>query len=469
MFDATGLVTYVGPSLERVLGHPLSAMEGHDVYELVHPDDRVGCQAAVQALLARSGSTVRIQYRARHGDGTWRWMEGIGTNLLDEPAIGGVIVNARDVTTWRTAKDRLAASEARFALAVDGARDGIWDWQVASGRLLLSPRLCEMLGFDSTNAPDAAGHFFARVHPDDDAQIRAGWQEHLASDATHYEAEYCYRMPDGSHRWYLARARTVRDAGGLPVRLVGSLSDVTARKLAEDAARQRQAELAHVLRVGAMNEMAASIAHQLNQPLAAIVSYARGCARRLSREAAAPEMLEALDRIAAEALRAGEVVHSMRRAVRKEPPCETTFDIVALASEAVQLVCSEATERGIGVRLECADGIGPLRGDRVQLQQVVLNLLHNAVEAIVERPGAIAVRIAPADEGVRVSISDSGPGVPPEVIDQMFTPFFSTKDGGLGMGLAISRTIVEAHGGRLWMEAPTGGTTFAFTLPVRCG
>jgi signal transduction histidine kinase len=135
----------------------------------------------------------------------------------------------------------------------------------------------------------------------------------------------------------------------------------------------------------------------------------------------------------------------------------------------VQLVRPEATERGIGVRLECADGIGPLRGDRVQLQQVVLNLLHNAVEAIVERPGAIAVRIAPDHEGVRVSISDSGAGVPPEVIDRIFTPFFSTKDSGLGMGLSISRTIVEAHGGRLWMESSTGGTTFSFTLPVRRG
>jgi signal transduction histidine kinase len=217
-----------------------------------------------------------------------------------------------------------------------------------------------------------------------------------------------------------------------------------------------------------MNEMAASIAHELNQPLAAIVNYARGCARRLDAGSPAPDVLEALDRIAHEALRAGEVVRSLKRVVRKEPPREAAFDLVAVVHESVQLVRSEATERGIGVRVDAADGIGTVRGDRVQLQQVVLNLLRNAIEAITHTPGLIEVRIAPFGAEVRLSVSDSGTGVPPDLLERVFAPFFSTKATGLGMGLSISRTIVEAHGGRLWVEAnPGAGATFSFTLPAR--
>ena len=468
VFDAAGVITYTGPSIERVLGHPPSVMEQHDVLDLVHPDDQALCRGAVRTLLSDFGNTIRIQYRVRHGDGTWRWMEGIGTNLLDEPGIGGVIVNARDVTDWRAAENHLAESEARFALAVDGAKDGVWDWQAAQGELFISPRMREMLALGLDDTAAALQRFLDNVHPDDYAQVRTSWQAHLQGDASHYEAEYRYRMPDGAYRWFLARARTVRDLSGIPTRLVGSLTDTTARKAAEDEARQRQAELAHVLRVGAMNEMAASIAHELNQPLAAIVNYARGCARRLSQTTVAPDLLEVLDRIAAEALRAGEVVRSLKRVVRKEPPRESRLDLVALARDAVHLVRSEATAHGIGVRMEIADGVGAVHGDGVQIQQVVLNLLRNAIEAIARRPGLVEVHIAPAGDGVRLSVTDSGTGVPTELLDRIFAPFFSTKASGLGMGLSISRTIVEAHGGRLWADAtPDAGATFSFTLPAR--
>ncbi|HSQ00389.1 MAG TPA: PAS domain S-box protein [Candidatus Dormibacteraeota bacterium] len=468
VFDAQRLITYVGPSLERILGHPPSALQDHDLYDLIHPDDLDVCRAAVDRLLSAFGTTVRIQYRVRHADGAWRWMEGIGANLLDEPAIAGVVVNARDVTAWRAAEDQLSESEARFALAIDGAKDGIWDLQLASGEFFVSPRMREMLGAGPDDAISVPQLFAERIHPDDYSRLEDGWRAHLDGSATHYEAEYRYRLPDGTYRWLLARARTVRDAAGAPQRMVGSLTDTTARKAAEEDARQRQAELAHVLRVAAMNEMAASIAHELNQPLAAIVNYARGCALRLGPSDAAAEVLEALERIAAEALRASEVVHSLKRVIRKEPPREAAIDLAALAHEAVQLVHTEATDRGIGMRFDAARGLRPVWGDRTQLQQVVLNLLRNAIEAIAQLPGLVELRIAPLGEGLRLSVSDSGAGVPPRLLEHIFMPFFTTKSSGLGMGLSISRTIVEAHGGRLWAEAnPSGGATFSFTLPLR--
>ena len=468
VFNGERRITYASPSLERILGHPPSVMEGHDLYELLHPDDVALCRSAVETLLSDFGTTVRIQYRVAHADGAWRWMEGIGTNLLDEPAIGGVVVNARDVTAWRAAEDQLSASEARFALAVDGAKDGIWDWHLASGEFFVSPRMREMLAAGPDDPLSVPVLFSDRIHPDDYALLEDSWRSHLEGAATHYEAEYRYRLGDGSYRWLLARARTVRDASGAPQRMVGSLTDTTARKAAEENARQRQAELAHVLRVAAMNEMAASIAHELNQPLAAIVNYARGCALRLGTNDALPEVLDALERIAAEALRAGEVVHSLKRVVRKEPPRESLVDLGALAQEAVQLVRSEATDRGIAIRFEAPRGLRTAWGDPIQLQQVVLNLLRNAIEAIARRPGFVDLRVGRLGDLLRLSVADSGVGVPPALLENIFTPFFTTKPNGLGMGLSISRTIIEAHGGRLWAEAnPGGGATFSFTLPVR--
>ncbi|MEO8605665.1 MAG: PAS domain S-box protein, partial [bacterium] len=333
--SADAQVIYVGPSLQRVLGFLPEAWEGQSIFCFVHADDHARCRNGL-AQIAAPGSTVRIQYRLQHADGTWRWMEGIGRNLEHEPAIGGIIVNARDVTEQRRAEDLLRASEQRFALAVDGAKDGIWDWDLVAGDFFLSPRMHEILGLAADEAPSVLDLFAEHIHRADYDRVQDGWQAHLQSAATHYEVEYRYRDADGAYRWLLARARTVRDAGGTPQRLIGSLTDITARKRAEDAARQRQAELAHVLRVSAMDEMAAGIAHELNQPLAAIVNYARGCVRRLSD--GPRDVLEALDRIAGEALRAGEIIRGLKRVVRKEPPHESAVDLAAVARDAVQMV-----------------------------------------------------------------------------------------------------------------------------------
>jgi len=460
-------VLFTGPSIERVLGHRPEQWHGRNIDDLVHDDDRAPCHVALAALWQAPGTTVRIQYRLRHADGSWRWMEGIGCNLLHEPSIGGVIVNARDVTEQRDIEDRLRQSEARFALAIDGAKDGIWDWNLASDALFVSPRVREILAVDEGAPLSVLALIEDRIHADDRSRLEEGWQAHLQGDATHYEAEFRYRVGDGDYRCLLARARTVRDAGGAPNRMIGSLTDVTARRRAEEDARQRQAELAHVLRVGAMDEMATGIAHELNQPLAAIVHYAQGAARRL--DPAAAEVTVALERIAAEALRAGDIVHGLRRVVRREPPQETVVDLALVARDAVQLARTEATERGIGIRLEVAPNLAPLRADRIQIEQVMLNLLRNAVEAIAVRPGVVLLRLRPADGGgVCVAVSDTGTGIPDALREHIFAPFFTTKGSGLGMGLSISRTIVEAHGGQLWAERnPGAGSTFSFTLPAR--
>jgi PAS domain S-box-containing protein len=444
-----GRIVYLGPSVARVLGYQPHDLVGGSAYAIVHDDDQPLVAEAMRTALAQPGQPVTVQYRVRHADGTWRWMEGVGTNLSHEPLIGGIIVNVRDVTDRRRAEDRLRESEQRFALAVDGAKDGIWDWDLRRGVFYASPRMRELLDVGDEVVRDINVLFGERVHPDDHAHLRERWDAHLRGSGRHYEVEYRLRGTDGAYRWVLARGASVRDASGTLYRMVGSLTDVTQRKRAEEEARQRQAELAHVLRVSALGEMAASLAHELNQPLAAIVNYARGCARRLADLGAAPEVLTALDHIAAEALRAGEVVRGLKRVVRKEPPRDSQIDLNEVARDAIALVRNEASERTISLRLDTEPRLPRLRGDRVQVEQVILNLLRNAIEAISKRPGMVSVRTELLHErAVRMAVSDTGDGIAPDLRERVFAPFFTTKTSGLGMGLSISRTIIDAHGGR---------------------
>ena len=461
-----GRLTYVGPSVTRVLGHQPSDLEGRSILELVHADDRAVMRQGMRDAMANPGQPITVQYRLRHADGSWRWMEGVGTNLLHEPMVGGIIANVRDVTDRRRAEVLLRESEQRFALAVDGAQDGIWDVDLRSGEFYISPRMREILQLDA-DTPLSTELFRERIPPEDREAVGARWRAHLRSGDTHYEAEFRMRTAAG-YRWLVTRAATVRDPEGTPQRMVGSLSDISPRKRAEEEARQRQAELAHVLRVSAMGEMAAGLAHELNQPLAAIVNYARGCARRLADAGAAPDLLAALDGIANEALRAGDVVRGLKRVIRKEPPRVSHIDLNEVARDAVVLIGSEAGERGVNLRLELEPDLPGLRADRIQIEQVILNLVRNAVDAITTGAGIVCLRTARCDgHMVRAEVADTGEGIAPEWRERVFAPFFTTKSNGLGMGLSISRTIIEAHGGRLWVEPNAdAGATFTFTLPL---
>ncbi|AUX30849.1 MULTISPECIES: ATP-binding protein [Sorangium] len=243
-------------------------------------------------------------------------------------------------------------------------------------------------------------------------------------------------------------------------------------RAAELKVRKAQEELAHLNRVSAMSELAASIAHELNQPLAAILSNAQAARRLLGQ--APPDVAEAraaLDDIAADGRRAGKVIDRMRAMLRKGELSAVALDLGELVREVARLLASAALLAGATVRIELAPGLPRVRGDGIQLQQVLLNLLVNALDAVSRRPPEarlVVVRARPADGGgVELSVADSGEGIPPADLERIFEPFFTSKAQGLGVGLAISRSIVEAHGGRLWAErGPGQGATFRCALPV---
>jgi C4-dicarboxylate-specific signal transduction histidine kinase len=251
--------------------------------------------------------------------------------------------------------------------------------------------------------------------------------------------------------------------------------DFTDYAQASEALHEAQTQLAHVNRVATMGQLAASIAHEVNQPLAAAVTNAYAALRWLDRHPPdLEEVRKALHAITQDGTRAGEVVGRIRDLIRKVPPRKQVFALNEAILEVIALTRSEVVKSGISVQTQLADCLQPIRGDQVQLQQVILNLILNAVEALsgVDE-GAREVRISTSrgePDGVLVTVRDSGPGLPPGTSERVFEAFYTTKPGGLGMGLSICRSIIEAQGGRLWVAGNVPrGTIFQFTLPAQSG
>jgi len=274
---------------------------------------------------------------------------------------------------------------------------------------------------------------------------------------------------DGDHT-YISVKFPLRDADGAVYGVCGISTDITERQRMEAELRRHQADLAHVLRVHTMGQMAVSLAHEINQPLGAIASYAHGCRNWLASNVYERErVLEAIERIASEALRAGEITRRLRDLLRKGRPRRESASLKSMVENAVGIAQPAAQSAEVALHLDVAGDLPRLTVDPIQIEQVLLNLLLNAIDAApgAERARAVHVGARREAEGVMVSVSDTGSGIDPEIEQKLFEPFFTTKPNGLGMGLVISRSIVEAHGGRIWVEsAVEGGARFCFTLPL---
>jgi C4-dicarboxylate-specific signal transduction histidine kinase len=286
------------------------------------------------------------------------------------------------------------------------------------------------------------------------------------------------RSADGQYRWLLFRAVPLRDRSGKIVKWYGKSTDIEDRKRAEqerERLRQLEAELAHINRVSMMGELAASVAHEVNQPLTGIVSNGSACIRFLAgRSPNVEEALEAVRDIVRDGKRAGEVIARIRALTKRAETPKARLDLNETIREVLLLVGDEARKNGVAVHTQFADGLSPVFADRVQMQQVLLNLLINAIEAmngLSGRARELAIRTRNLEGGrVQVTVEDSGTGLDAGAISRIFEPFYTTKSSGMGMGLSISRSIVQSHGGRLWATANEGpGTSFHFELPAGNG
>jgi PAS domain S-box-containing protein len=373
------------------------------------------------------------------------------------------------VVALREQQQGLRRNTAYLAAGQRLSHTGSWAWSGASGELYWSEEHFRICGIEPGTVRPTVELFFGLVHADDRERMRALF-ETAVRERGNYEAEYRVVRPDGSVRHVRAQAHPAgRDDGSRPPEYIGTVMDITERRLAEDSLRSAREQLAHVNRALTVVELTASIAHELNQPLAAVVANAGACARWLAAEPSNhAEARAALHRIERDANRASDVMARIRALLMRHPTQKSDLALGQLIGDMVAL--AEERARAHGVALTTRFGELPtVRGDRVQVEQVLLNLVVNAIDAMRAAPPPRILEVSAGRDatGVFIAVSDSGPGLQAQIIDRVFDPFFSTKREGMGMGLAISRSIVEAHGGRIvGANNATGGATFRFTLPA---
>ena len=389
---------------------------------------------------------------------------------FDETANQGVAF-VLDLTERKRAEEELRASEARFRTFVDHATDTFMLHGEDGTILDVNRHACESLGYSRDELIGMAPTDF---DPDAKAVFGPGMRERLgAGEILTFESRH--RRKDGTEFPVEVRIREFEQGG----RRVSLTRDITERKRGEAEARENerrnretQAELAHANRLATMGQLTASIAHEVNQPIAAAVTNAQAALRWLNAERPdLEEVSQALRRIVENGNRAGEVIGRIRALVKKAPPRKDAVSINAAIREVVALTHGEAAKNRVSVRTQFAEGLPPIECDRVQLQQVILNLIVNAIEAMSGRNDAprdlLVITERGEPDGVLVAVRDSGPGLAPETLQRLFDPFYTTKASGMGMGLSICHSIIEAHGGRLWATANLPrGAAFQFTVPA---
>ena len=380
--------------------------------------------------------------------------------------VGEIFVNA---LARRRAEQALRDSERRYRELVETTHAVPWEADLDTYQIrYVGPQAVRLLGYPLEDWY-REGFWASRLHPDDREGVLRATAEALGRREDH-EREYRMLSANGNVVWVHDLLTVPR--GDTPQTLRGVLIDVTARKTAEEEALRLRDQLARVGRVTTMGELAAAIAHEINQPLCAIVSNAHAARRLLALGGEAlAELPEALQDIVADSRRASEVIGRIRDLLQKRHPKRALLDLNDATREIVALLRHQLARKGISLSLDLAEDLPPVFGDRVQLQQVVLNLMVNAVEALDQTgdgPRELGLRTARAEgQTVVLTVRDSGPGIPPGQAEQIFDPLYTTKPGGMGIGLTISRSIIAAHGGRIWAEPnDPRGVTFHFTIPA---
>jgi PAS domain S-box-containing protein len=365
--------------------------------------------------------------------------------------------------------EELRRSQAYLAKAQRLSHTGSFGWRPSTGEIFSSEETFRIFQYDRTTIPTIE-LAFRRVHPDDAALVKQTI-ERASQDGRDFDHEYRLLMPDNSVRWVHVVAHALRDESG-GIEFVGAVMDVTANKQAEEALRQAQADLAHVSRVTTMGELTASLAHEVNQPIAAAVTDANTCLRWLTRDQ--PDLNEARAaalRVVKDGTRAAEIVSRVRLLFKKSAPERALVDVNEVIPRMIALLYGEAARYNVSVHAELAADLPRTMGDHVQLQQVMMNLIMNSIDAMKDVDGArdLVIKSHRAEnEQLLVTVSDTGVGLPQQHADQIFNAFFTTKSHGTGLGLRISRSIVESHGGRLWAAGNSPrGASFCFTLPSK--
>jgi PAS domain S-box-containing protein len=440
----------------------------------VHPEDRLKIEQRKEMEFTQKEWTVsEIDFRIVVSDGTIKHLHSIAHPMMDESGnITEVVGTIVDVTERKRAEEALQRSEAYLADAQRLTHTGSWAFNARGGGDYWSEENFRIWGFDPQRGAPDLETLLQRIHPEDRDRVRESRVKALQARRD-YDLQFRIVLPGGTTKHIQVSARPVFSATGDLIEVVGTHVDITERKRAEEERerwRQLEADLAHMNRVTMLGELASSLAHEINQPIAAAITSANACLRWLERN---PPDLEraraAAKRIENDGSRAAEIIQRLRAFYKTgAPPERELVDINEVAGEMLALLGNEATRHSISLRTELAPQLPQIMADRVQLQQVLMNLMLNGIEAIADGEGELTIRSQSTEDGfLLTSVSDTGVGLPDEKPDRIFNAFYTTKPQGTGMGLAISRSIIEAHGGRLWATANSErGATFHFSLPA---
>ena len=378
-----------------------------------------------------------------------------------------------DLSEQKRAEMALRRSEAYLVEAQRLTRSGSWAWNVRTGALFWSQEIFRIYDCDPEKVRPTWDFLLERLHPEDRPEIeRRAKMESAYKEWLDSEVDFRIVLPDGTIKHLHSIAHPVMDESAEINEIVGTVMDVTERKRAEEERerlRQAQADLAHVTRMTTMGELTASLAHEIKQPISAAVTDAATCLRWLGRDQPClTEAREAASRIIKDVTRASDIISRIGLLFKKGSPQRELLDVNEVIQEMIGLLRSEASRYSISIHGELAGDLPKTMADRVQLQQVMMNLMLNAIEAMKDMSpvGELTIRSQQDDNRqLLISVNDTGPGLKPEQAEQIFNAFFTTKPQGTGMGLTISRSIVESHGGRLWATTSGSGATFQFTLP----
>jgi PAS domain S-box-containing protein len=437
----------------------------------VHPLDRDFMAATIRRMHAEH-SGCDLKKRIVRPDGELRYIRWVGIPVVEDGVLKGFLGTAVDITEQELLTQELERRQAHLTEAQKLTHTASWAWRVPERNAVeVSEEFYRIYGFDPAEGAPTWEEYLERVHPED----RLKWTsiaERAIVEKADYDHEFRILLLNGKVKWIRTVGHPVLSNIGDLEGFVGSSTDITELKSAEqerEKLRQLEADLAHINRVSTLGEMAASLAHEIKQPIAAAITSANSCLEWLAHE---PPNLDraraAAARIDKYGNRAAEIIDRIRSFYRKSPSKRELVNVNGIVQEMLTLLNGEATRHSVAMHTELTSELPTIMADRVQLQQVFMNLMFNGIEAMKESGGELTVKSETQDGQLQFSVSDTGVGLPAEKLDQIFSAFFTTKPQGSGMGLAISRSIVESHGGRLWASANSGGgATFQFTLPIQ--
>ena len=466
--DPKGFVEFLNQRWLEFTGLSEEQASGYGWAVAIHPDDAKGLIDYWQAALA-SGTEVDVEARMRRFDGQYRWFLFRASPLRDE---SGKIVKWYgtnvDIEDRKRADEELQRSEAFLAEGQRLSRTGTFAWRPDTMKFIWSEELYRIHEIEP-GTPISTDIAQIGVHPDDIPLVNEATARGVEAGSD-YEHTHRIAMPDGRIKFLHVMARATRDLDGR-LEYIGAVQDVTQRMLSEEALAKSRSEIAHIARVMSLGVLTASIAHEINQPLAGIITNAETCIQMLDDD---PPDIEGARQTALRSMRDGnrasDVIARLRSLFKRKDFVAEIIDLNEATREVIALSSGELRRSKVVLQMDLADDLPPVNGDRVQLQQVIINLLRNAMDAMREtedRPRQLLIQTEKdGAENVRLIVQDTGVGFAHDTADRLFESFYSTKNDGMGIGLAISRSIIEAHKGQIWATLNSGpGSTFAFSIP----